>query len=218
MLKPLITSLIVSTATIYPESGWSISLWSRQPDLYQILHEDHQQHNQYKPKEGCLPCSLYQWNSISYPLDGGNYTLSLTKEGVLQITSPGNTKRVVHTAKIDFSSSTLLKLGAWCSGKNEKLEGAMNGIMIEWIKSIIFSPINIQFSLRFKGDSVDYVFSVPTRYFEDLLKKSSRKEIWFDKNAVEEIYGEAQNSLTSEDRKLYQKLEWYIKHLVIGMK
>jgi hypothetical protein len=39
------------------------------------------------------------------------------------------------------------------------------------------------------------------------LKKSSWKEIWFDKNAVEEIYGEAQNSLTSEDRKLYQKLE-----------
>lgn len=218
MLKPLIASFILSTAPINPESGWSTSSWSHQPELYQTLHKDHQQHNQYKLKEGCSLCSLYQWNTISYPLDGSNYAISLTKEGVLQITSPDNKKRVVHTAKIDFSSYTLLKLGAWCTGKNEKLEGAMNGIMIEWIKSIIFSPINIQFSLRFQGDSVDYVFSVPTRYFEDLLKKSSWKEIWFDKNAVEEIYGEAQNSLTSEDRKLYQKLEWYIKHLVIGMK
>ena len=90
--------------------------------------------------------------------------------------------------------------------------------MIEWIKSIIFSHDKIKFSLRFQEDSVDYVFSVPTTYFEYLLKESSLEEIWFDKNAVEKIYGEAQNSLTPEDRKLYQKIEWCINHLVIGMK
>lgn len=167
---------------------------------------------------GCNNCSLIKWKEISYHFNNATYTVWLSKNGELFIIWSDGIIRTLHSAKIHFSNYFILKCGALCTGSNQKLQGAVDGIDIQWIKSLVFSPVNIQFSLRFQWDSIDYVFSIPTLYFEELLAKSHWKEIWFDKNAVEEIYGEAQESLLPEDRALYNKLEWYIKHLVITLK
>ena len=187
---------------IKPPIGWVLS---------------HLEISQWYP--ACNPCSIAKNQKLQLLINHTTrYEVGLSASWELRFQSPNQPKRTLNTARIIFKNQIMLKCGARCKGKSDKLKSAMNGVVVDGIKSISINQINVQFTLRFLWDNVDYTFSVPTWYFTELVAKSTWKEVWFTKNAVEEIYGEAQNSLTKEDKKTYDDLESYITHLVITLK
>lgn len=151
---------------------------------------------------------------------GNKYRLYLTPEWVFHIGrhvgEANENWKQLDKVKIDFDRKVDILYPALSKAKQKTIKTAKQGIAINDISKVSIESHTIEFSITYKSET--YFCSIPIHYFHMILDKLSSSSITLPHNAIEEIYGETEETLDAETKKLYEEVHDYLEGLIITIK